>query len=188
MHAPVSLANHFLIAMPGLDDPNFSRGVTLLCHHSADGAMGLMLNRTSAFTLGELMAQMGFHDIDSSLASRPVLNGGPVEPERGFVLHSPDTGPFESTFTISDEIQLTTSRDVLESLAHGQGPRHALIALGYAGWSAQQLETELQQHAWLSVDADATIVFEVPLEQRWNAATRLIGIDPSALSSYSGHA
>ncbi len=188
MHAHVSLANQFLIAMPGLDDPNFSGAVTLLCHHSTEGAMGLLLNRASDFTLGELMAQMGFHDIDSSLASRPVLSGGPVEPERGFVLHSPDAGPFESSFTISEQIQLTTSRDVLEALAHGEGPRHALIALGYAGWSAQQLEAELQQHAWLSVDADAKVVFEVPLEQRWNAATRLIGIDPSALSSYSGHA
>lgn len=188
MHAPASLANHFLIAMPGLEDPNFSRGVALLCHHTADGAMGLLLNRESDFVLGEVMAQMGFHDIDAGLARQPVLAGGPVEPERGFVLHSPDGGPFDSSFTISDHIRLTTSRDILEAMARGQGPRRVLIALGYAGWNAQQLEDELQEHAWLAVDANPDIVFDLPLAQRWDAATRLIGIDPTSLSSYSGHA
>jgi len=187
MHA-ASLANHFLIAMPGLDDPNFSRGVALLCHHGSEGAMGLLLNRASDFTLGDVMAQMGLHDIDASLAAQPVLSGGPVEPERGFVLHSPDGGPFESTFAISADIHLTTSRDVLEALARGAGPRRTVIVLGYAGWSAQQLDAELQQHAWLSVDASPEIVFDVPLPQRWDAAARLIGVDPAALASYSGHA
>ncbi len=188
MRVPASLANHFLIAMPGLDDPNFSRGVTLMCHHDANGAMGLLLNRNTDFLLGELMAQMGFHDVDSKLAAQPVLCGGPVEPERGFVLHSPDAGPYESSFSISEHIMLTTSRDVLEALARGAGPRHAVIALGYAGWGAQQLEAELLQHAWLSVDASAEVVFQVPPERRWDAAARLIGFDPSTLSHYSGHA
>lgn len=188
MHTPASLANQFLIAMPGMDDPNFSGGVALLCHHSPEGAMGLMLNRASDFLLGEVMAQMGIGEVDARLAAQPVLAGGPVEPERGFVLHSPDGGPYESTLPISEHIHLTTSRDVLEAMARGDGPSHATVALGYAGWSAQQLEGELREHVWLSVDATPDIVFDVPLPARWNAAARLIGIDPSALTSYSGHA
>lgn len=188
MDSPTSLANHFLIAMPGMEDPHFSQTVALLCQHGEQGAMGLLLNRQSDFLLGEIMAQMGFHEIDANLAAQPVLSGGPVEPERGFVLHSPEAGPFESTFPISDQIHLTTSRDILEALVSGQGPRQSVIALGYAGWGAQQLESELHGHAWLAVDANPEIIFDVPLTQRWSAATRLIGIDPSALSSYSGHA
>lgn len=188
MHAPASLANHFLIAMPGMDDPNFSRGVALLCHHDSEGVMGLLLNRSSDYMLGEVMAQMGLHGLDARLATQPVLSGGPVEPERGFVLHSPDGGPFASTFPISADIHLTTSRDVLEALARGAGPSRMVIVLGYAGWGAQQLEAELQQHAWLSVDASPDVVFDVPLPQRWDAATRLIGVDPTTLASYGGHA
>ncbi len=188
MHTPASLANHFLIAMPGLNDPNFSRGVTLLCHHGEEGAMGLMLSRNSDFILGEVLAQIGIQDVDASVAERPVLSGGPVEPERGFVLHSPDAGPYESSHRVSDQIFLTTSRDVLEALARGNGPTQAIVALGYAGWGAQQLERELQEHVWLAVGASPDVVFDVPMLQRWDAATRLIGIDPNALASYSGHA
>ncbi len=188
MHAPASLANQFLIAVPGMDDPNFNGGVALLCHHSAEGAMGLLLNRASDFILGELMAQMGIHAADPALAATPVLAGGPVEPERGFVLHSPDGGRWESTFEVSEQIHLTTSRDILEAMARGQGPRQAVVALGYSGWGALQLEGELREHVWLSVDASPDIVFDLPLDARWRAATRLIGIDPEALASYSGHA
>ena len=188
MDASASLANQFLIAMPGMDDPDFSGGVALLCHHGADGAMGLMLNRRSDFLFGEILAQMGLSTADADLAARPVLNGGPVAPERGFVLHSPEAGPWDSTFQVSEQIHLTTSRDILEALARGEGPRHATMALGYAGWGAQQLEEELKQHIWLSVGATPDIVFEQPIDARWKAATRLIGIDPAALSSYSGHA
>ena len=188
MHAPSSLANQFLIAMPGMDDPNFSGSVALLCHHGPEGAMGLVLNRTSDYLLGQAMAQMGIEEVDARLAAQTVLAGGPVEPERGFVLHSPDTGPYESTLPISEHIHLTTSRDVLEAMARGEGPRHATVALGYAGWDAQQLESELRELVWLSVDAPPDIVFDLPLPARWNAAARLIGIDPSALTSYSGHA
>lgn len=188
MDASASLANQFLIAMPGMDDPNFSGGVALLCHHGPEGAMGLLLNRPSDFLLGEVMAQMGIRDVDARLAAQPVLAGGPVEPERGFVLHSPDAGPYESTLVISDDIHLTTSRDVLEALARGSGPRRAAVALGYAGWDAQQLEGELREDVWLSVETAPDIVFDLPLTARWNAAARLLGIDPSALTSYSGHA
>ena len=188
MQSPDTLANRFLIAVPGMDDPNFNGGVALLCHHSADGAMGLLLNRASDFILGEVMAQMGIQALDPQLAAAPVLAGGPVEPERGFVLHSPDGGPWDSTFTVSGQIHLTTSRDILEAMARGQGPRQALVALGYSGWGAGQLESELREHVWLAVDATPDIVFDVPLTARWNAATRLIGIDPAALASYSGNA
>ncbi|HMN34052.1 MAG TPA: YqgE/AlgH family protein [Chiayiivirga sp.] len=188
MQSTDSLANRFLIAVPGMDDPNFNGGVALLCHHSAEGAMGLLVNRTSDFILGEVMAQMGIQSVDPQLAAMPVLAGGPVEPERGFVLHSPDGGPWDSTFEVSGEIHLTTSRDILEAMARGQGPRHAAVALGYSGWGVLQLESELREHVWLSVDATPDIVFEVPLEARWRAATRLIGIDPAALASYSGNA
>lgn len=188
MNTPSSLANQFLIAMPGMDDPNFSGGVTLLCHHTPEGAMGLVLNRASDYLLGEVMAQMGIGEVDARLAAQPVLAGGPVEPERGFVLHSPDAGPYDATLAISEHIHLTTSRDVLEAMARGEGPRRAALALGYAGWGAQQLESELREHVWLCVDASPDIVFDLPLPARWNAAARLIGIDPSALTSYSGHA
>lgn len=188
MYVTESLANHFLIAMPGLDDPNFHRGVALLCHHNPEGAMGLLLNRNSNFLLGDVLAQIGIYDIDEKLAARPVLEGGPVAPERGFVLHSPDTGPYLSTFPVSEEIHLTTSRDVLEAMARGAGPSQTEVVLGYSGWSALQLEAELQQHVWLSVEASRDIVFDVPLSARWEAAARLIGIDPAALTSYSGNA
>lgn len=188
MHTPASLANHFLIAMPGMDDPNFSRGVTLLCHHGDEGAMGLMLNRNSDLVLGEVMARIGIQDVDARVAGQLVLSGGPVEPERGFVLHSPDAGQYDATYRVSDQILLTTSRDVLEAMARGEGPKRAVIALGYAGWGAQQLEHELQEHVWLAVAAESQVIFDVPLSQRWDAAARLIGIDPNALSSYSGHA
>ncbi|MCX7562694.1 YqgE/AlgH family protein [Xanthomonadaceae bacterium XH05] len=188
MDSADSLTNQFLIAMPGMDDPNFSGGVALLCHHGPDGAMGLVLNRLSDFLVGEVMAQMGIREVDAELAAQPVLAGGPVDPERGFVLHSPDAGPYESTLRFSEHIHLTTSRDVLEALARGDGPRQAIIALGYAGWDAQQLEDELREHVWLSVASSPGIVFDTPLPARWDAAARLIGIDPSALTSYSGHA
>ena len=183
-----SLANHFLIAVPGMDDPNFDGGVALLCHHNAEGAMGLLLNRPSDFLLGEVLVQMGIHAMDARLSGIPVLSGGPVEPERGFVLHSPDGGRWDATFPISEHIHLTTSRDILEAMAQGKGPSQALVALGYSGWGAQQLEGELREHTWLSVDATPEIVFNVPLDARWKAATRLIGIDPGALASYSGNA
>lgn len=188
MDSADSLANRFLIAVPGMDDPNFNGGVALLCHHSADGAMGLLLNRPSDFLLGEVMAQMGIHVVDPKMAAVPVVAGGPVEPERGFVLHSPDGGHWDSTYAVSSQIHLTTSRDILEAMARGQGPSHTLVALGYSGWAAQQLEGELREHVWLAVDATPDIVFDLPLAARWNAATRLIGIDPAALASYSGHA
>lgn len=188
MHAPRFLGNHFLVALPSLADPNFSRSVTLLCQHTAEGAMGLVLNRPSDYRLGEVLDQMQIHTEDAALAAMPVLIGGPVQPERGFVLHEPGADTWDSTFQISDELCLTTSRDVLAAMARGAGPGRALVALGYAGWDGGQLEQELQDNAWLAVVADRAILFETPLDQRWSAAARLMGVDLTLLTDYSGHA
>jgi putative transcriptional regulator len=183
-----SLANHFLIAVPAMSDPNFSRGVTLLCQHNDDGAMGLIVNRLSSYTLGDILGQMDIPTDDAALAATPVLAGGPVQQERGFVLHTPDREDWDSSFRVSDHLCLTTSRDILVAMAAGKGPKRAVVALGYAGWGAGQLESELQEDAWLAVQADPGIVFDTELEQRWTAAARLIGLDLTLLTPYSGHA
>jgi putative transcriptional regulator len=188
MQAGTSLRNHFLIALPAMADPNFSRAVTLLCHHNDDGAMGIVLNRLSSYRLGEVLRQMDMQADDPAIASAPVLLGGPVQPERGFVLHEPTSEVWDSTFSVSPELQLTTSRDVLAAMARSAGPARALVALGYAGWSAGQLESELQANAWLTVAADNRILFETPLEERWNAAAGLMGVDLRRVTSYSGRA
>lgn len=182
------LGNHFLIAVPGMSDPNFQRTVTLVCQHTADGAMGLMLNRLSDYKVGDVLDQMSIATEIHALAEAPVLLGGPVQPERGFVLHEPGTETWDSTFHLSDELSLTTSRDILAAMARGEGPKRALIALGYAGWGEGQLETELQDNTWLAVAADRAILFETPLEQRWSSAARLMGVDVTLLTDYAGHA
>ncbi len=181
------LANHLLIAMPGLEDPNFSRGVTFLCQHSGDGAMGIVVNRLSPFTLGEVLEQMNLSTRVPGLAERPVYAGGPVQMDRGFVVHEPTAG-FDSTFQVSDQVCVTTSRDVLAAMADGDGPQRALVALGYAGWGAGQLESEIRENSWLSVPASAAILFETPLESRWLAAAKLAGVDMRLLTDYAGHA
>lgn len=183
-----SLANHFLIALPSLADPNFSRGVTLLCQHGPEGAMGLIVNRVSSYRLGDILQQMDVESGDAALAAEPVLLGGPVQPERGFVLHDPAGARWDSTFEVSPRLHLTTSRDILVAMARGEGPKRALVALGYAGWSAGQLEGELQEDAWLTVPADPVILFETPIEARWEGAARLVGVDLNRLTAYSGHA
>ncbi len=188
MAALPSLANHFLIALPALADPNFSRGVTLLCQHGSEGAMGLIVNRLSSYRLGDILQQMDIETSDAGLSTAPVLLGGPVQPERGFVLHDPAGSGWDSTFEVSPTLHLTTSRDILAAMARGQGPRRALVALGYAGWSAGQLEEELQEDAWLTVPADPAILFDTPIESRWEAAARLVGVDLNRLTAYSGHA
>ena len=181
------LANHLLIAMPGLDDPNFSRGVTLLCQHNADGALGIMVNRLSQYTLGEVLEQMNISTSVPGLADAPVYAGGPVQVDRGFVVHEPCAG-FDSTFRVSDEVCVTTSRDVLAAMAQGRGPQRALLALGYAGWGAGQLEDEIKQNSWLSVPASPSILFATPLEARWTSAAMLAGVDMRLLTDYAGHA
>ena len=192
MHAPQSLADHFLIAMPSLADPNFARGVTLICQHDENGAMGLMVNRLSEYTLGEVLRQMDISSDSPSLGRQAVLIGGPVQPDRGFVLHD-DPRDFGSTLRFGQSegrpgLAVSTSRDILQEMARGAGPAHTLIALGYAGWTAGQLEEELAQNAWLTVPADRAIVFDTPLERRWDAAARSLGVELSQLSDTIGHA
>lgn len=183
-----SLTGHFLIAMPALGDPHFARGVTFVCQHGEEGTMGLVVNRASDYSLGEVMEQMQMNCEREEIAATQVLLGGPVQAERGFVLHAPDERKWDSTFQISDALAVTTSRDILAAMAQGNGPPRALIALGYAGWGAGQLEQELRDNAWLTVEADDRILFDTALEQRWNAAVALVGVDPAQLANYSGHA
>jgi putative transcriptional regulator len=181
------LANQVLIALPTLADPNFSRSVTLICQHDADGAMGVVVNRPSEYTLGEVLRQMGIESADEQLCARPVIAGGPVHPERGFVLHDGPRG-WDSSLEIADGLYVTTSRDVLEALARGEGPASATVALGCAGWGAGQLEHELVENSWLTAPADPELLFGLPLEARWQAAAGRIGVDMSRIADYSGHA
>jgi len=185
------LTNQLLVAMPALGDPNFSHTVTLICEHSSEGALGIVLNRPLEMTMGEVFEQLELVADAPALVERPVLRGGPVRPERGFVLHSPlgdDESPYDTTLNLSPTLHVTTSRDILASIARGEGPRDAIVALGYAGWGAGQLEDEIRANAWLNAPADPDIIFTLPFEARWQAAMRLLGIDSGRLSSLSGRA
>jgi len=182
-----SFTNQLLIALPALDDPNFSRSVALICQHDADGAMGVVVNRAFEYTLGDVLSQMSLEVRDPALANRIVLNGGPVHPERGFVLHDGDR-TWDSTLAIGGGLSLTTSRDILEAMSEGQGPAQAVLALGCAGWGAGQLEYELGENSWLTAPADPELLFKLPLEQRWQAAGGRIGIDITRVTDYSGRA
>lgn len=187
METPDTLANQFLIALPALADSPFARTVTLICQHDAEGAMGVVVNRPAEYTLGEVFEQMGISSHDDALRSQAVLAGGPVHPERGFVLHD-GTGQWDSSLEIAEGLSVTTSRDILEAMARGEGPRHAAVALGCAGWGAGQLEHELVENSWLTAPADADVLFEVPLGDRWQAAAARIGVDMRRMADYSGHA
>jgi putative transcriptional regulator len=182
-----SLANHFLIAMPAMADPHFSHTVTYICEHNDEGAMGIIINRPLPITLGEVLDQMHINPSSKLDISAPIHEGGPVRRENGFVIHTP-VGAWENSLSITDDIALTTSLDILSAIAYREGPRRYLIALGYAGWGAGQLEQEMAQNAWLSGPADETILFDLPLEQRWQAAAALLGVDLNLLSSEVGHA
>lgn len=181
------LTNHFLIAMPNLRDPNFARTVTLICEHSSEGAMGIVINRTTDLRLADVLGQMDIDGAGSQHLDMPVHIGGPVQSNRGFVLHEP-LGHWESTLPITESFGVSTSRDILVALAENRGPAHCLLALGYAGWSAGQLEREIADNAWLSGPADRQILFETPVDERWNAAVRHLGVDLAALSNEAGHA
>jgi putative transcriptional regulator len=185
--AATFLNNQFLIAMPGMDDPNFAQTVTLVCEHSERGALGIIINRPLTMDLGEVFEQLGLDASQSHVSRQNVLLGGPVQTDRGFVLHSPGAG-FESTLPVSEKLHLTTSRDILDALASGRGPERAIVALGYAGWEAGQLEDEMARNAWLTVPVDENLLFDVPAEDRWQAAGRLLGINLLHLSSDAGHA
>ena len=166
---PTSLADHLLVALPSLLDATFARSVALICQHDENGAMGVLVNQPSEYTLGEVLAQMDITTGDGDLQARMVLNGGPVHPERGFVIHD-DARAWDSSLIVGDGLYLTTSRDILEAMARGEGPANAVVTLGCAGWGAGQLESELSENSWLTVPADAELVFQLPLEQRWQGA------------------
>ena len=182
-----SLEGHFLIAMPGMGDPNFNGAVAFICKHNEEGALGIVVNRPSEMELREVFSQLSFEILCEEAADQPVMNGGPVQPDRGFVLHQSDQ-PFDSTVDPNAEVKVTVSQDVLRHMAHGDGPTPALVALGYAGWSAGQLESELAANAWLSAPADASVIFATPIEQRWQAAAGLLGVDIRQVTNYAGHA
>jgi putative transcriptional regulator len=181
------LQQQMLIAMPSMADPNFSRSVTLLCQHNEEGAIGITINRQSGFSLGELLSQMNIPCESQEISSMIVLEGGPVSPDRGFVLHTPTEG-FDSSLQLNDDIMVTTSRDVLSAIASGKGPKQFLVALGYAGWGDGQLESEMRQNAWLSVSADKGILFESALQNRWEKALAKLGINANDLHDVGGHA
>lgn len=182
-----SLQNHFLIAMPNLEDPNFNESVTYVCQHDELGAVGIVINRPGHFTFADIFSRLGIEHDDNESVLSLVLTGGPVEPERGFVLHDASE-EFESTIGVGSDISLTASRDVLEAIADGRGPAHSLMALGYAGWGAGQLEAEIGANSWLSVEASSAVLFDTPYAKRWTAAADLIGIDIREISTYTGHA
>lgn len=187
MDEQASLTNHFLIAMPTLEDPNFHQAVAYLCEHNAEGGLGIIINRPTDVTLGELLEHLEIEPVSAAIAGQTVYMGGPVQRERGFVLHSPDS-EWDSSLQVSDHVSVTTSRDVLAAIARGEGPRRYLVALGYAGWEAGQLEQELAQNAWLNGPADPDIIFERDSSERWQAAAALLGVDMTLLSSDAGHA
>jgi putative transcriptional regulator len=182
-----NLTNHFLIAMPQLADPNFARSVTYICVHNAEGAMGIVVNRPLEMALGEVLSQVDLKSVSTAIAERQVYRGGPVQTDRGFVLHRPPQA-WQSSISVTPQVAVCTSRDILEAIARGDEPHDALVALGYAAWSAGQLEAEIAENAWLSGPADLDIVFKAPAEQRWQRAAALLGIDVHHISHDVGHA
>ncbi|MGM9488929.1 YqgE/AlgH family protein [Ideonella sp. YS5] len=187
----INLTNQFLIAMPGMADDTFSGTVVYLCEHSEKGALGLVINKPIDITLANLFEKVDLSLEGSDLAEQPVYFGGPVQTERGFVLHEPQGGDgqsFSSTLQVPGGLEMTTSKDVLEAMSHGQGPRRVLVTLGYSGWSAGQLEDEIGRNGWLTVAAQPDVIFDTPVDQRYERALGLLGIDPRMLSQEAGHA
>jgi putative transcriptional regulator len=182
-----NLKNHFLIAMPNLLDPNFHQSVTYICEHDQNGAMGLMLTHTTNYQLGELLQQLKITCKATDIAQRKIMFGGPVELHSGFILHRPP-GNWQSSLQITDEVAVTTSRDILEALAAGQGPQENIITVGYAGWGPGQLEQELAANSWLTYPADTDMLFQTSPAQLWRTAASALGIDLSLLSGDVGHA
>lgn len=187
----ISLANHFLIAMPAMTDPNFSRTLTFICEHNAEGALGIIINRPLELSLGSLFERVSLPlapgENRDKYKDLPVFFGGPVQTDRGFVLHRP-VGRWQSTLNVGNEIGLTSSRDILQAMNDAGEPDEVLVTLGYAGWAAGQIEWELSQNAWLTVAADPDIIFGLPPEERLPAAMQILGIDFANLSDVAGHA
>lgn len=181
------LNNQFLIAMPGLADPHFFHTVTYLCQHNQEGALGIVINRPTGMKLADIFQQMGIKTDLQHVLNTPVFAGGPVQQERGFVIHSPCEQHWDSSISTADNITLTSSRDVLEAIAQGRGPQHYLIALGYAGWGSGQLEKEMVENAWLSTPCGEAIIYDTPISERWNAAASQLGVDINRLTTAAGH-
>ena len=187
----INLTNQFLIAMPGMADEMFAGSVVYLCEHTERGALGLVINKPIDIKLKNLFERVDLTLDRPELVDEPVYFGGPVQTERGFVLHdrlASDAPGYNATLSVPEGLDMTTSRDVLEALSQGSGPRRVLITLGYSGWGAGQLEDELSRNGWLNVQADPGVIFETPVEQRYNRALSLLGIDPGMLSQEAGHA
>ncbi|MFZ6799426.1 YqgE/AlgH family protein [Undibacterium sp. Di24W] len=187
----LDLSNHFLIAMPTMTDPVFGGTLIYICEHNARGAMGMVLNRPTDMTVADLFEridlQLEIIPNSHPMGQNPVLFGGPVQSDRGFILHAP-AGQYSSTLRVTDEVSFTTSRDILESLAAGEAPQRLLLSIGYAGWGAGQLEQEILANGWLTVPADLGVMFDLPIEERFDAAMKLLGFDPLMLASVAGHA
>ncbi|MDE1947536.1 MAG: YqgE/AlgH family protein [Burkholderiales bacterium] len=191
MGARIDLTNQFLIAMPGMADDNFAGSVVYLCEHNERGALGLVINKPIDIKLRNLFEKVELSLDREELAEQPVYFGGPVQTERGFVLHEKqgaEAGPYSSTMSVPGGLEMTTSRDVLEAIANGAGPKRVLVTLGYSGWQAGQLEDEIGRNGWLNVDADPAIIFDTPIENRYERALSLLGFDPRMLSQEAGHA
>jgi putative transcriptional regulator len=188
----INLTNQFLIAMPGMGDPTFAGSVVYLCEHTEKGALGLVINKPVDIKLKNLFEKVELSLTREDIADAPVYFGGPVQTERGFVLHerlSEDGSPYSSTLSIAGgALDMTTSKDVLEALAEGAGPKKLLVTLGYSGWGAGQLEDEIAHNGWLTVDADPQVIFDTPIDQRYDRALSLLGFDPHMLSQEAGHA
>ena len=187
----IDLTNQFLIAMPGMADEAFAGSVIYMCEHNEKGALGLVINKPISLTLGNLFEKVDLSLPFDELAARPVFYGGPVQTERGFVLHEPldaQGGHYNATLAVPGGLEMTTSRDVLEALSNGAGPKRLLVTLGYSGWAAGQLEEEIGRNGWLTVDAERAVIFDTPVEERYARALGLLGVDPRMLSQDAGHA
>ena len=194
--APTNLTNHFLIAMPGMEDAFFAKSVVYLVDHNDQGAMGLMINKAVDISMEALFVKIDLAMPRADLADSPVLQGGPVHQDRGFVLHDPVFGsgepaqasPYQSTIRVPGGLDMTTSRDVLESISTGGGPKRVLVSLGYAAWGEGQLESELKENAWLTVEADASVIFDAPMAERYDRALGLLGLQAWMISTQAGNA
>lgn len=192
----INLTNHFLIAMPGLEDGTFSKSVVYVCEHSERGALGLIINKPGGISLADLFQKVDLPLARKELGVQPVFHGGPVQTERGFVLHEaiqvegipPEESLYASTLMVPGGLEMTTSKDVLEALSSGGGPKRVLVTLGYSAWGEGQLESEIAGDSWLTVDADTGLIFDSPVEKRYDLALKLLGLEAWMLSPDAGHA
>lgn len=182
-----NLTGHFLIAMPSLNDDYFNHAVTYICEHNESGSFGIVINQEAGITLEQIAKEMKISSSEDYDVNQSIFIGGPVEQGRGFILHRPH-GNWQSSLIVSDSIALTSSKDILQAMINNQGPKNCIVALGYAGWAAGQLDNEMARNTWLSCPADEQIIFDTPTEKRWQAAAEIIGIDLSLLSTEAGHA